>query len=389
MTSGRLLFAAEEAMELALDAVTSAKAAATSLFWPRRKSDLSGHACHCRPGTPFHLVHSEGLREGCDVVVDFGANVRSRRRYQVPVEALAGVAADFEAGDIIHVKAELLRAFLEHVFPRVRVPIVLVTGDSDYAPVSKHQDILQDERIVHWFAQNCDAPFRHRKLTPIPIGIDNPIYTKPEKRIGFLFDILAGKSRFDPTLSRNDMGDQTHLQSVAKQIARAVGEKPAKALCTFHMNQKLVPNFQNIPDRLEAYQVLRSSPDCHFVARRLPQDECWRLHADFAFEISPRGNGLDCFRTWEALVLDTIPIVKTTPLDPLFEDENFPVVVVRSYAEITAEALRRWKAEKQELFTPDMKRRLTNDYWLEKIRAASAPLRGGRKFAGQLQPSPV
>ena len=137
MTSGRLLFAAEEAMELALDAVTSAKAAATSLFWPRRKSDLSGHACHCRPGTPFHLVHSEGLREGCDVVVDFGANVRSRRRYQVPVEALAGVAADFEAGDIIHVKAELLRAFLEHVFPRVRVPIVLVTGDSDYAPVSK------------------------------------------------------------------------------------------------------------------------------------------------------------------------------------------------------------------------------------------------------------
>ncbi|MDE2462625.1 MAG: hypothetical protein KGO02_02770, partial [Alphaproteobacteria bacterium] len=216
----------------------SAKATATSLFWPRRKSDLSGHACHCRPGAPFHLIHSEGLREGCDIVVDFGANVRSRHRYQVPVKALAGMAGGFEAGDIVHVKSELLPDFLEHVFPRVRVPIVLVTGDSDYAPVRMHQQILHDERIVHWFAQNCDVPFRHCKLTRIPIGIDNPVYTKLEKRIGFLFDILAGKSPFDPTLSRNDMGDQKHLQSVAKKIARTVGEKPARALCTFHMNQK-------------------------------------------------------------------------------------------------------------------------------------------------------
>jgi hypothetical protein len=375
-------------MERTLDAAMNAKAAATSLFWPRRKSDLSGYACHCRPGAPVHLIHSEGLREGCDVVVDFGANVRSPRRYQVPVEALAGVAADFEAGDIVHVKAELLPAFLRYVFPRVGVPIVLVTGDSDYAPVGKHRDILNDERIVHWFAQNCDVPFRHRKLTRIPIGIDNPVYTKLEKRIGFLVDMLARKSPVDPTMSRNDMGDQKHLLSVADQIQREVSQKPAKALCTFHMNQKLVPNFQNIPDRLEAYQVLRDNPECYFVARRLLQDECWRLHADFAFEVSPRGNGLDCFRTWEALVLNTIPIVKTTTLDPLFADENFPVVVVHSYAEITTEALSRWKAEMQDLFTPEMKRRLTNDYWLEKIRSTSAPFRGGRAFIGGLQKPP-
>ena len=384
MKLGQLLFVAEDAMQRTLDAVTSTKAMVTSLFWPRHKSHLSGYACHCHPGAPFHLVHSEGLREGCDVVVDFGSNVRSRRRHQVPVEALAGVAAGFEAGDIVHVKAELLPTFLEHVFPRVRAPIVLVTGDSDYAPVKKHRELLHDARIIHWFAQNCDVPFRHGKLTRIPIGIDNPIYTKLEKRVGFLFDMLARKSPLDFSMSRNDMGDQKHLQAIANEIARDVNEKSAKALCTFHMNQKLVPNFEKIPDRLEAYQVLRDSPNCHFVVRRLPQSECWRLHADFAFEVSPRGNGLDCFRTWEALVLNTIPIVKATTLDPLFEDEDLPVVVVSSYAEVTAEALRRWKDEMQGCFTPDMKLRLTNDYWLGKIRAASAPFRGGRPFVGEL-----
>ncbi len=389
MRSRKLLFAAEDAMECTLDAVTGAKATVTSLFWPRHKSDLGGHACHCRSGLPFHLVHSEGLREGCDVVVDFGTNVRSRRRHQVPVEALARVTAGFEAGDIVHVKAELLPRFLEHVFPRVRVPIVLVTGDSDYAPVGKYKEILHDARIIHWFAQNCDVPFRHSKLTRVPIGIDNPVYTKLEKRIGFLFDMLARKSPLDLTLSRNDMGDQKHLQTVANEIARDVDEKPARALCTFHMNQKLVPNFEKIPDRHQAYQILRDSPDCHFVARRLPQDECWRLHVDFAFEVSPRGNGLDCFRTWEALVLNTIPIVKASTLDPLFEDEQFPVVVVSSYAEITTDALTRWKSEMQGRFTRDMKLRLTNDYWLGKMRTASAPFRGGRAFAGEHQPRPA
>src|SRR5262249_31408487 len=91
----------------------------------------------------------------------------------------------------------------------------------------------------------------------------------------------------------------------------------------------------------------------------------------YAFEVCPHGNGLDCFRTWECLFLETIPIVRTSPLDQLYQDEGFPVVIVESYREITAERLQTWQAERQELFTSDMLTRLTNDYWLGKIRQAA------------------
>jgi hypothetical protein len=174
------------------------------------------------------------------------------------------------------------------------------------------------------------------------------------------------------------MGDQARLHQVKWQMTRTVGEKPARVLCTFHVNHRLLPDADSIPDRAEAYAALRDHPDCHVIQKRLPQEQYWRAHDDFAFEVSPRGKGLDCFRTWECLFLGTIPIVKTSPLDALYRQEQFPVVIVESYDEITSANLRRWKTQLEGCFTPDLIGRLSNDYWVERIRSASVRGRAGR-----------
>jgi hypothetical protein len=57
----------------------------------------------------------------------------------------------------------------------------------------------------------------------------------------------------------------------------------------------------------------------------------------YTFVISPHGNGLDCHRTWEALVLGCIPIVKSSGLDPLFE--GLPVWIVSQWDEVTRESM--------------------------------------------------
>ena len=365
----RLFFSAESVLQRTLDAAHLARSRRTAARWLRSTADLRGTRCHCPPDTPVHLVHSEGLRESADVVVDFGANVQSSLRRQVPVPALAAVAGEIGAGDVVHVKAELLGEFLEHVFPRIAGPIVLVTGDSDYAPVRAHAALLEHPKVLHWFAQNCDLPGRHPRLTRIPIGIDNPRYTKLEKRIGFVVDMAFGKGPLDATATRNDMGEQDRLLAIAAALP-PLAQRPLKVLCTFHMNQKLVPNFAGIPDRREAYELLRSDPSCHFVPRRLPQAECWRAHGEFAFELSPRGNGLDCFRTWECLALGAIPIVKAGTLDPLYRDEGLPVVIVESFREVEASRLARWREEHASRFGAALVRKLSNDYWVERIRAA-------------------
>lgn len=337
---------------------------------PFRAADFRGGRCHCAAGTP-HFVHSEGLREACDFVVDYGTNVRSAHRPPVPPARLAAAVAELGPGTSVHVKADLLDDFVAHLLPALRQPVVLVSGDSDAGLVDRHRALLGDARIAHWFAQNCDLPGRHPRLTRIPIGLDNPVYSKLEKRLGFALTMLLGRTPFDPTIRRNDIGDQAALRTVRAGLPPPA-TRPVRALCTFHQNQKLVaPDLANLPARAQAWHELRDRDCCHFVDRRLRQRVCWERHGDFAFEVSPRGNGLDCFRTWEALLLGTIPIVRTSTLDPLYEDEALPVVIVQAWTEITAENLARWRAALQPRLGPEVEARLGLDHWVAKIRKAS------------------
>lgn len=313
-------------------------------------------------------MHSEGLREACDFVVDFGTNVRSPNRPLVPPARLAGAIAELGPGATVHVKTDLLDVFVAHLLPALRQPIVLVTGDSDASAPGRHSALLEDGRIAHWFAQNCDLPTRHPRLTRVPIGLDNPVFTKLEKRLGFALTMALGRTPLDPTVTRNDMGDQAELQRVRATLPPP-SARPLRALCTFHQNQKLVaPDVANLPDRAQACRDLADNACCHFVPRRLKQRECWRHHGEFAFEVSPHGNGLDCFRTWEAMLLGTIPIVRRSSLVPLFEDEALPVVVVESWREINAANLARWRDEKQPLLGPTLDQKLELATWVAKIK---------------------
>ncbi len=336
-----------------------------------RAADFRGGTCHCDPGAPVHFLHSEGLREACDFVVDFGTNVRSAHRPAVPPARLVPALAELGPGATVHVKTDLLDDFVTHLLPALRHPVVLVTGDSDAGGVARHRALLDDPRVAHWFAQNCDIPERHPRLTRMPIGLDNPVYTKLEKRLGFALTMALGRTPLDASVRRNDMGDQAVLQRVRAGLP-APAERPVQALCTFHQNQKLVaPDLQELPDRARAQRELAGNPGCHFVTRRLRQRECWARHAAFAFEVSPRGNGLDCFRTWEALLLGTIPIVRTSTLDPLFEDEALPVVVVRDWTEITPGNLARWRTALQPRLGPAIDAQLSLGYWVAKIQQAA------------------
>ena len=59
--------------------------------------------------------------------------------------------------------------------------------------------------------------------------------------------------------------------------------------------------------------------------------------SEYKFCISPPGIGIDTHRTWEALMVGTIPIVLSSPLDSLYD--SLPVVIVDSYDVITIDLL--------------------------------------------------
>ncbi len=98
------------------------------------------------------------------------------------------------------------------------------------------------------------------------------------------------------------------------------------------------------------------------------RSEVWKRKGQYAFSISPHGNGLDCHRTWEDLTLGCIVIVKTSPLDPLYKD--LPVVIVKDWSEVTPENLDTWLLRYGDAFTNRTYReKLTHRYWFSKIEA--------------------
>ena len=83
----------------------------------------------------------------------------------------------------------------------------------------------------------------------------------------------------------------------------------------------------------------------------------------YTFVISPHGNGLDCHRTWEALCLGCIPIMKHSSISYLFED--LPVLIVESWEDISENLL---YSTIEDFKTKDFNfEKLTLSYWTKQF----------------------
>jgi len=69
----------------------------------------------------------------------------------------------------------------------------------------------------------------------------------------------------------------------------------------------------------------------------LPPAKTWEEQSRYQFVLSPHGAKIDCFHTWEALILGCIPIVKKSHIGELFHD--LPVIEVEYCDQPTPEFL--------------------------------------------------
>jgi hypothetical protein len=337
---------------------------------------LHGDTCSCSLDKVVpHWVHSESLRESCDIVIDWGANLIPRaRRFKAEIvrHFLLSHAQLIPRGARIHVKSDHLPFFFGQLLPLIREPVILISGDSDYGGVKDYERFIKHPKLYRWFAQNCELSGKIPKLIRIPIGFDNPVFAKLDKRMGrFLLNLREGRP-FASNL-RNERGDQQLFNAIADSSDQNFNRQ-LLALCTFHQFERLKKPNLNAPgreERREAYRVLRENMNCHFVDKRLRQEEYWSTVRRFAFEVSPLGKGLDCHRTWEALASGTIPIVKASSLDEMYRENDLPVVIVADWTEITQENLQHWAKSYLPRFNARLNDRLSADYWNSKIREAS------------------
>jgi hypothetical protein len=198
-------------------------------------------------------------------------------------------------GSIIFVKTDFLGEFFQKIHPNISCKYIIITHNSDYPAPWNFKSYLDDEKIVAWFGQNVE--FFHKKLHPIPIGIANKMWPHGRE------------------------------ESIKKHMKLELEKK-------YFLYQNFSP--ETYPERSLVCKVFENAPFCHFS--KVKNYDCYLEDlASSTFVLSPRGNGLDTHRLWEALYCGSIPVVKSYSLDPLFE--GLPVLIINDWNEVTEEYL--------------------------------------------------
>jgi hypothetical protein len=264
-------------------------------------------------------------------------------------------------GSSVYVCTWAMRDFVTNVFPQLQrtcPPFVLVTGDADeIAPTDIFQtsaeaaEFLNSPRILAWFAQNCVA--KHPKLVPIPIGLD--------------YHTIAAGSIPWWGAKRSPVEQEAELMQL-RHTNVAIAE-PYQAYSNFHFNMS--SRFS----RERQAAITQIPRQCvYYESQRTSRLESWRRQRLYhRFVLSPPGNGLDCHRTWEALCLGCIPIVRASPLDSLWE--GLSVWVVNSWAEVTEQSMIQKAAEMDHRVargSPEIPEKLLLKTWLNRIQQAGA-----------------
>ena len=269
-------------------------------------------------------------------------------------QTLAGRVSD---GDLVWVKVDWLPFFVSTILPDIDARFVLATGDSDHSMPStmpvESERICSSSMVIHWYTQNFDGTVTD-KISPIPIGIDFHTIQREE---------YWGIRKL-PIAKQNEVLNmiQQKLKPVDKRIQQLYIDSQFDGRC-----DPFIAGATNDLTRSAIYKMIKSCDDVFLQKHFLPQFEMWKQRGLFAFVLSHHGNGLDCHRTWEALVLGHIVVIQKSSLDPLYEE--LPVIFVDDWRDVDTASL-------GDLLCIDQEKayrleKLTNQYWVDRMRLMS------------------
>ena len=231
-----------------------------------------------------------------------------------------------QPGSCIFVSGDYLERFFSSKHPSISHPYILVSHNTDDVAPGPYGNYLNDPTLVAWFAQNVSL--EHPKLHPIPIGIANKWWPHGKTE---LLDHC-----------RNQVGTSSREHLVYLNFCVQT----------------------NAVVRTKVYEKFVKEAYC-FAAQTKPWKDYLSDLGRAKFVLSPRGHGLDCLRTWEALYMGAIPVVQTSSMDSIFD--GLPVVIVQSWDEVSEsflqqkyEEMSKKKYSYEKLFTP---------YWFERIHS--------------------
>ena len=252
-------------------------------------------------------------------------------------------------GMSIYVCSDLLQYFVNNILQLINKKFVLVSGDSDLCvPIESINEndfnkLIYSSNLIIWYTQNTRYQ-NHNKIFQLPIGLD---YHSISDNPNHTWKLLEEKSM--------PIEQENILKNIIEN-SKSFYERISQIYVNFSMvNDRFNQRKQsliNIPNNLLKMNI-------NFIKRT----DNWRIMSKYTFVLSPFGNGMDCHRTWEALCLGCIPILKAPNFVNLFE--GLPVLFVNDWNEITQDLLLK-TIEKFKNTNFDYNK-LKLNYWVTKI----------------------
>ena len=244
------------------------------------------------------FISGEALQELADLTIIF-SDQRHDELWKVQIHNINCEYIILNPGDSlpekiftarsIFIYTHALPLFFERVFPSLTKPITLLSHNSDHGVDNNYLEYLNSDKINKWFCQNRLT--NHPKLFSLPIGIANSCW---------------------------DWGDSKIMDEVINE--GYIDSNPYFIYANFSKGDGL-----RYERRKDCYDILsengiimQESTDYKSYLQELKKHK---------FCLSPEGNGIDCYRTWEALYMRTIPICKRSVMVEEFA-KTFPIYIV-------------------------------------------------------------
>ena len=266
------------------------------------------------------LFGFRGLEETCDSERYTMRNAEDNREYSFD---------KMNAYDTVYFSNLALRKVYKQLYRIITKPFILVTGEGDcecpdglFETPADFNEFIKWDKLQHWFCQNCVIV--HPKITLIPLGLD------------YHTMMYYSHIRGDRGPRLTPMDQETQIMELRKTM-RPFWER----IPVCYGNFQFLTTTKYSGDRKEAIAKIQSNAiyyDC-----KHQRIQTFINQTSFAFVASPFGQDYECIRTWEALCLGCIAIIKSCPLDSLYE--GLPVVIIQDWSEVTPEFLQKTLAE--------------------------------------------
>jgi|TARA_B110000858_G_C17770963_1_gene459582 hypothetical protein len=196
----------------------------------------------------------------------------------------------------------------------------------------------------HWFSINKTIP-NDKYFTSIPYGLN--------------YWTLLKQPYFGENIQNFETQNNSLVHIVNKY--KPLLNRIPKIFCNFHFN---LTDERHGGSRRKLLNILPKNIT-FYQTQQLKRTDSWKLMSEYIFVVSPFGHGFDCIRTFEALSLGCIVIMKKSFLDIIYED--LPILLVDNWEDINEKLLENYLLEyPNKKFNYD---KLKFEYWANLVNS--------------------